>query len=147
MQVRLFPFSNILPNTLLTTALKLAASATKAARWKHLNGKTINKFAAQFPCQLMNPKRRSDTVSHGRKSTNGLEELRDFNMEDGERKGAFDTDFEGQYVCKMNNKRKRDQSGLSEEEVDENENRPEDKRNEMKFFKYSMNDLLKAIAA
>nr|CAI5838769.1 unnamed protein product [Callosobruchus analis] len=45
----------------------------------------------------------------------------------------------------MKNKRKRHQSGPSEEEVDENENRPEKKRNEMIYFKYSENELLKPI--
>nr|CAI5867780.1 unnamed protein product [Callosobruchus analis] len=37
----------------------------------------------------------------------------------------------------MKNPRKRHKSGSSEEEVDGNESRPEKKRNEMNFFKYS----------
>nr|CAH7750980.1 unnamed protein product [Callosobruchus chinensis] len=47
----------------------------------------------------------------------------------------------------MENKRKRYQCGSSEQEVDEveKENRPEKKRSEIKFFKYSENDLLRAV--
>nr|CAI5866667.1 unnamed protein product [Callosobruchus analis] len=43
----------------------------------------------------------------------------------------------------MKNKRERHQSGSPGEEVDENENRPAKMRNEMEFFKYSENNLLR----
>nr|CAH7729096.1 unnamed protein product [Callosobruchus chinensis] len=47
----------------------------------------------------------------------------------------------------MENKRKRYQCESSKQEVDEveKENRPEKKRSEIKFFKYSENDLLRAV--
>nr|CAH7727727.1 unnamed protein product [Callosobruchus chinensis] len=47
----------------------------------------------------------------------------------------------------MENKRKRYQCESSKQEVDEveKESRPEKKRSEIKFFKYSENDLLRAV--